>query len=166
MLCFIGQNSNAQIHEKKVFPVTDSIFLDSQPVAVLSIHVFHHNRELEIGKDYNLDASFKVLSILTPLKYDTLIVFYQSIPKWLIEEKWHQKPLYNTSGEIPQFQIENNQFTIESVEIFNTLGENIYQNNIKQKTPFEINLANQPKGIYFMIIQNQEKYYSNKIIIE
>ncbi|MCC7298405.1 MAG: hypothetical protein IT244_08740 [Bacteroidia bacterium] len=108
VLCFIGQNCNAQVQEKRVFPVTDSIFLDSQPVALLSIHVFHHKKELEMGKDFILKSGFHSISITSPLKYDTLIVFYQSIPKWLLNEKQHQKPLYNTSGEIPKLNVELN----------------------------------------------------------
>lgn len=56
---------------------------------------------------------------------------------------------------------------ISSLEIYNTLGEKVYVTTYnKNKTTSEINLSNQPKGIYFVKIKDGAKSHTRKIIVE
>ena len=62
-----------------------------------------------------------------------------------------------------KFNIEfSNQQQITSVEIYNLLGESVFQ---KQNTN-EIDLSSAAKGIYFVKVYAGEKIYTEKIIVE
>lgn len=56
---------------------------------------------------------------------------------------------------------------ISLIEVYNIMGE-IIQNttNSKKQTINEINLSNQPKGIYFVRIKDGSKNYTRKIVVE
>lgn len=64
----------------------------------------------------------------------------------------------------------NGIFTIQSpekistVEILNVLGEKIYSAHINSNQ-VEIDLRKQPKGIYFIEVQNGEKHLLKKMIL-
>ncbi len=53
-----------------------------------------------------------------------------------------------------------------NIEILNTLGENVFTQNIFNESKKEINLKNIARGIYFVKVFDGEKYYCKKIIIE
>jgi len=63
-------------------------------------------------------------------------------------------------------------FTIQSetsigrgeIKVFNTLGEIIYQNNLSSNTT-ELDLSNQPNGVYFVKINSNENSITKRIII-
>ncbi len=62
-----------------------------------------------------------------------------------------------------KFSIEfSNQQQITSVEIYNLLGESVFQ----QKNTNEIDLSSAAKGIYFVKVYAGEKIYTEKIIVE
>lgn len=52
------------------------------------------------------------------------------------------------------------------LEIYNTLGENVLQENIYDTTKKELNLQAVSNGIYLVKLFDGEKYYCKKIIIE
>jgi hypothetical protein len=53
------------------------------------------------------------------------------------------------------------------IEFFNILGDKIYETNIDSKTSkYEIDLSNQPKGIYFVKIISEQEIIIKKIIIQ
>ena len=54
---------------------------------------------------------------------------------------------------------------ITTIEIYNVLGEEVYKSEVKSQKE-EINLSNQPSGIYFVKVITDEKVYSRKIIID
>ena len=51
------------------------------------------------------------------------------------------------------------------IEIFNYLGQEIYDQEILMKMT-EIDLSNKPKGIYFVLINSEERTYISKIVIQ
>jgi hypothetical protein len=53
-----------------------------------------------------------------------------------------------------------------NVEILNILGENVYSENIFNKSKEEINLKNISEGIYFVKVFDGEKNYCKKLIVE
>ncbi len=53
-----------------------------------------------------------------------------------------------------------------NISIFNILGENVFTENIINKSQQEINIIEVSSGIYFAKVFDGEKYYCNKIIIE
>ncbi len=56
---------------------------------------------------------------------------------------------------------------ITDIEIFNILGEKIsYSYNFNQQKKIEIDLLNFPKGIYFVKIYDDEKSYTEKIVMQ
>jgi len=62
-----------------------------------------------------------------------------------------------------KFNIEfSNQHQITSVEIYNLLGESVFQ----QQNTNEIDLSSAAKGIYFVKVYAGEKIYTEKIIVE
>ncbi len=52
------------------------------------------------------------------------------------------------------------------IMISNTLGENVYVQNIFNESKEEINLKNISNGIYFVKVFDGEKYYCKKLIVE
>lgn len=51
------------------------------------------------------------------------------------------------------------------IEIFNYLGQEIYDQEILMKKT-EIDLSNKPKGIYFVLINTEERTYISKVVIQ
>ena len=70
----------------------------------------------------------------------------------------YPNPSYN------KIKISNGSF-INAIDIFNAIGQKVYQSETKN-LEFEIDLSNQPKGIYFVKIYNGEKIYTEKIVIQ
>jgi hypothetical protein len=52
-----------------------------------------------------------------------------------------------------------------NIEIFNTLGECVFTEDISNESGKQINLKNIPQGIYFVNVSDGEKYHSQKIVI-
>jgi len=68
-----------------------------------------------------------------------------------------------TNGKFTISNIDN----INSIEIYNVLGEIIYTTpNFKQQILNEIDLSEHPKGIYFVKIYNGAKTHTEKIMIQ
>ncbi len=58
---------------------------------------------------------------------------------------------------------------INSIKIYNVLGEKVYESLITQaisNTPVTINMISHPKGIYFVKIYSEGKNYTKKIVIQ
>lgn len=65
------------------------------------------------------------------------------------------------------FQVSSTRYQLSSIEVFNVLGEKVYNiNNLKQKTSKEIDLSNAPKGIYFVKVYDEEKINTEKIVLQ
>ncbi len=62
-----------------------------------------------------------------------------------------------------KFRIETNNLKTGYMEIYNSLGEIIYQSIIDNR---EINLSQQPKGLYFIEMMMGENIYDQKLIIQ
>lgn len=68
-----------------------------------------------------------------------------------------------TTGKV----IIDSKHSINSIEIYNLLGENIYSNSkFNLQTSNEIDLSNFPKGIYFVKIYDGTKTYKKKIVVQ
>jgi hypothetical protein len=50
-------------------------------------------------------------------------------------------------------------------EIYNVIGEKVFQSSINNQQS-EINLSNQPYGVYFMKIYERQAFYTKKVVIE
>ncbi len=55
--------------------------------------------------------------------------------------------------------------SITSIEIYNVIGEKIFQSSINNQQS-EIDLSNQPYGVYFMKIYERQAFYTKKVVIE
>lgn len=62
------------------------------------------------------------------------------------------------------FKVNTNTTSFSQIEIFNVLGESVYQSAVAD-TKFEIDLSNQSKGVYFVKIISEDNVVSNKKII-
>lgn len=68
----------------------------------------------------------------------------------------------------------NGQFTISfnrilkngTIEIYNSLGKMVYSNHFVNAFSTEINNGNFSSGIYFISVNDNEKYYFEKVIVE
>ncbi len=63
----------------------------------------------------------------------------------------------------------NNNVHISLIEIYSMLGDKIYSSDHFQtntSSRFQIDLSNQPKGIYFVKIYNGDKIHTEKIVIQ
>jgi Secretion system C-terminal sorting domain/Lipocalin-like domain/CrtC N-terminal lipocalin domain len=64
-----------------------------------------------------------------------------------------------------QFTAQNGNEKIESVEIFNLLGEKTFAiNNIKQLGNYKIDITDAPNGVYFVKVYTANKCFSEKIM--
>jgi hypothetical protein len=72
----------------------------------------------------------------------------------------------NPSSGIFNLKISNIEYQISNIEIYNVLGERVYQANLKQNTT-QINLSNQSNGIYYYkVVDDQGNLLSaDKIVI-
>lgn len=70
------------------------------------------------------------------------------------------------------FQMQLNQLRMLQnfqIEIFNAIGTKVYQFNkltIQESGNFEIDISDHPAGIYFVKVQNENRMYSEKIIMK
>lgn len=76
----------AQTRKIILSPVSDSLVLDTVPVAVVTLKVTYRTRLLNPGLDYVLDKSFRTIYIIAPHSFDTLEIEYQTLPEWLERE--------------------------------------------------------------------------------
>jgi poly(3-hydroxyalkanoate) synthetase len=53
---------------------------------------------------------------------------------------------------------------INSVVIYNTLGENVFEKNSRVERTVQIDLSNLPCGVYFIKIENDHEIQVEKII--
>jgi hypothetical protein len=54
---------------------------------------------------------------------------------------------------------------IESVEIYNSLGSRVYQdNNIKDRSSYDVNISDKPDGIYFLKVNTVNESVFKKVI--
>lgn len=63
------------------------------------------------------------------------------------------------------FRITNNQNSLADINIFNMLGEKIYFLNNTSLNNIQIDFTNQPKGLYFISIDNGKEIITNKMVI-
>ena len=59
-----------------------------------------------------------------------------------------------------EFAIDNKNFTINAVELFNTAGEKVYSLSTPQNSPVTISVRDLPSGIYFLRITGAENIQS------
>ena len=66
------------------------------------------------------------------------------------------------------YQIKNeNSNAVSAIEICNILGEIIYTSgNLIPQIENEINISNNPKGVYFVKVYEGEKVHTEKIVIQ
>ncbi len=60
----------------------------------------------------------------------------------------------------------DNIFINATLEIFNTIGEEVFEQKIQNTSSAEINLRNISSGIYFVKIVDGEKFYSEKLVVQ
>jgi hypothetical protein len=78
----------------------------------------------------------------------------------------------NPTNGVFQIQIDNDQLTSDntySLEIYNIYGERVFQsaNHLSSKlTNQQIDISSQPNGIYFLKVQDENKAYIKKIVIQ
>jgi hypothetical protein len=59
-----------------------------------------------------------------------------------------------------------NHNKLQTVEIYNIVGKLIYSETIKNRSTFNINISQSPKGIYFVKFNDGEKITTEKIIVQ
>lgn len=62
--------------------------------------------------------------------------------------------------------IDNGKLKIEKVEVFNLLGEKVYQSTIEQFSNLTIDLSAQPDGVYFCSITKEDASIETKRIVK
>ena len=65
-----------------------------------------------------------------------------------------------------KFQLEAGKQNLSRIIIYNLLGENIYQSNTALNSRIDIDISSQPRGVYFIQLQENEKTYSKQLIIQ
>jgi hypothetical protein len=71
-----------------------------------------------------------------------------------------------SSGKFTIEHTENaNEHSMMSLEIYNSVGEKIFQTEISE-IKSEIDLSDQPNGIYFVSIKTEKELFTEKIIIQ
>lgn len=63
-----------------------------------------------------------------------------------------------------KFQISNFQIPISNINVYNVLGENIYESNIRQTATSIIDISNQPSGIYFLTVKTERGVFTEKLV--
>lgn len=91
LFCF-SNVLQAQFKTRLIHPVSDTIILDTIPIALASIQVSSGNYVLKFPSDFTLDHEFKKLIIKAPEKWDSLSIKFQTYPQWLISEQKHRSP--------------------------------------------------------------------------
>ena len=127
-----------------------------------SVWSWGYNMNGQLGNGNNIDTNLPIQVInLCQVKQSTV-----SINE--ITEQVSVTIFPNPSNGI--FNLEMEQFVnlkMGSIDIFNVLGEQIFQSNIQNQTSnIQINLSAQPKGIYFVNIKVGQELISKKIVIE
>ena len=69
-----------------------------------------------------------------------------------------------SSGKF-QLTIGNWKSTNGKIEIYNTMGEKVFQSPIRQLRNSTIDVSNQPDGIYFINIKTEKESFTKKLII-
>jgi len=69
----------------------------------------------------------------------------------------------NPTNGILNIQITNTDY-LTGVEVYNTLGERVYKSVGLKTKEVKIDLSNQPNGIYFLKLTNNNKVYSREIV--
>ncbi len=116
-----------------------------------------------IATGYRNPIAFNTLTSLFVLKlYNTNISSPTSI--YSLEKNLSPYNIYPNPGEGIFHISVNNPSSIQNCrfEIYNTAGECVLQKEIST----EINLSNQPKGIYLLKIYNSGELYYHKIIVQ
>lgn len=91
----------AQEQHKVFFHASDTLHLDSLPIAASRITVDFHGKKLVYGADYILVRHYTAIALLNGQVYDTLNVSYQSFPPSLFADRRRYRLLYNTgSGNV------------------------------------------------------------------
>ncbi len=63
------------------------------------------------------------------------------------------------------FSIQSNK-TIQSIKVSDECGKTVYQSNTIKNDIAKIDLSNQPKGVYFINITQENKAITQKVIIQ
>jgi len=132
-------------------------------------------------------VNFTYISSLTP---DTLYVLYSAAsldtrPKahsilWVddvtvtlatgIEEGWTEENAIdifpNPSNGNFSVAAPANGNALQTVEVYNVVGELVYSETNKNKSTFDINISQSPKGIYFVKFNDGEKIMTEKIVVQ
>ena len=111
--------------------------------------------QLGNGGNSNNNAPIQITGICIPLT--------TSVKS--IEEKQSISVFPNPSSGIFQITLDNIQSENGLVKIYNVLGETIFSVSIVNPST-TIDLCDQPKGIYFIEIQTEQRSFTQKIIID
>jgi len=65
-----------------------------------------------------------------------------------------------------KFKIESYNNFINSIEIFNIVGQKVFSKNYLKKSKSEIDISNQNNGIYFLSVTTNDKTFTTKIILQ
>lgn len=127
---------------------------------------------VRIKEDYGNSAVDYQWYTLNPLMgvmindHNTNRLYFMGVTATSVFEQNHQVTTVNIYPNPASNKITVNSSTkINAIEIYNLLGENIYQSNVVS-TKAEIDLTNQAKGIYFLKIYDGRTILTKKIVIE
>jgi len=97
------------------------------------------------------------------LKLDSWVVKFDSLPLTILKDEMKSLRDYlilspnPTSGKL---KIQNEGLRIESIQVFNLFGEEV----LEATATNEIDLIDQPPGIYFIRLQSEGKIHSAKVV--
>ncbi len=165
---FMAGSNTDFINYPYISLITDS---NGDTIATGTINFFGQigNTSQTYAVSTNLDSIPVNFSCTVYYNYDTLVcaLSYPCTTAGIRNDYLFNAPkIYpNPSNGKFQFTIDGSQFDENcKVEIYNVQGERIYQSAITN-TKFDIDLSNQPNGIYIVKIYDGQTVLTKKIVI-
>lgn len=119
------------------------------------------------GYFYSPSIVFSNNTLLNAGSADMFVAKLESLPTSITElTAENNKIQIYPNPSTGEFYIKNDEFKIKSVEIFNDVGQKIFEAEIHQTNYPSINISNQPKGIYFISLKTEKETVSDKLIVQ
>jgi hypothetical protein len=111
------------------------------------------------GEDVGTDAAYTFNKVAAN---HTIVVKFMSTTS--IESVENQQIRIYPNPTDGQLIIDNGQWTIENVEIFNVIGQSVYSSTLGVASTLRLDVSHLPSGIYFIRIQTENGVVAEKIV--